>query len=242
MEQFKVSQEGYNKLIKKWLIIMIAVLGVVLSIYIATAIISHKPGEFDPSPIVIPVVAVIVGFSVFRGIRKQRRIFLSYCVTITDSDITREQINIRPLSINFMEVREIIKTKKGGFMIKGRSSTDVIHIPYVIDNPASLEERLKTFAPITVWEKDPWHLKYRWVISLLAVGVWVATFTVENKPVSVICGLSAIALILWAFIFILRSKNVPVSTKRRSWIYLLLILGIIYFLYIRLGGKGIIFF
>lgn len=237
MEQFKISETGYKKLLKRWRIVMITVLSIVLCIYIATAIVAHKPGEFDPTPIVIPIMVLFIGFSIFRGVRKQQRMFLSYSVVITDSEITREQMNTRPLSINFMEIKEIIKTKKGGFMIKGRTNTDVIHIPYLIDNPSLLEERLRAFGPITVWDKDPWYWKYRALVSLAAIGVWIATFTVRSKTIALICGVAAIGLILWGFIFIQRNKNVPVNGKRRSWIYLLFILAIIYFLYIRLGGR-----
>jgi hypothetical protein len=75
--------------------------------------------------------------------RKQKKFLLSYSVTVSDEGVTREQLNTPPLSISFMEIKEIIKTPKGGFMVKGIDRTDVIHILYFIDNPDTLEERTK---------------------------------------------------------------------------------------------------
>jgi len=68
--------------------------------------------------------------------------------SFSKSDIIREQLNTAPLTIHFMEIKEILKSKKGGFMIKGRTRTDVICIPYLIDNAAALEVELGKFAPI----------------------------------------------------------------------------------------------
>lgn len=237
MEQFKVSEEGYKKFQKKYFRIMIPAMVVVLIILIASGIVSSKAGEFNPTFIVAPVVIAIFGSSFYRGIRKQKRMILSYCLTITDSEITREQLNTPPLSISFMEIKEIIRGKKGGYIVKGMTGTDIIYIPlYAVDDAGALEERLKTFSPITEWTDTPWHLKYRSYLIIPMLGAAIATFAVDNVYVSVPCGVITLGVTTWILISVIRSKNVPVSAKRRIWIFVLYIVMVIYMLYTKLGG------
>ena len=237
MQQFKVNEAGYKKFQKRYLRIVIPAVVVVLIILVVSDIISAKPGEFNPAFIVAPVMIAFFSFTIYRSIRKQKRMILSYCVTMTDNEITREQLNTPTISINFMEIKEIIRAKKGGYTIKGRSNTDVIYIPpYAVDDAEALEARLKTFAPITEWSDTPWHLKYRSFLLIPFLGALAGTFVATNAYIFVPCGLITIGLAIWVFIFIVRSKNVPVNAKRKVWIYLLFILMLIYILYTKLGG------
>jgi hypothetical protein len=238
MQQFKISEEAYRKFRKKWYNVIIplaAVPIVVVLILVNTG--GAGNGEVNTLPFVIPFVLILIGFSYYRGLKKQKQFVMSYSVTISDTEITREQMNTPPLSINFMEIKEIIKTEKGGFTIKGLTRTDVIHISYLIENPEALQQRLETFAPIRVSGKDPFYKKYRILLSILALGSIVAVITLTNKVIVGICGTLVTGLLIWSFYEIRTSKNIPINIKRRSWIYLIFIASIIYITYSKLTGS-----
>jgi hypothetical protein len=236
MQQFKIGEEGYKKFRKKWFATIVPLVAIIAVVIIVMNTLSSQNTEVNTLPIVLPVVLILIGFSLYRGLSQQKRLLESYSVTISDNEITREQLNTRPLSINFMEIKEIIKSEKGNFTIKGISRTDIIHIPYWIDNPAALEQRLETLAPITVNIKDPFYKKYAFLLTLLAMAAMVAVYAVTNKVIVGICGTLVTGLLIWSLYEIRTSKNVPEKTKRSSWVIIIVIASIMYATYVKLTG------
>jgi hypothetical protein len=233
MQQFKISEEGYKKMRKKWLIFGLPIAAAIAAIIIVINI-SNSIVDQSGTLISLPIFLAVMGFSVYRNLKKQKQFALSYSITISDSEISREQTNTPPLSINFMEIKEIVKTEKGGFTIKGRTRTDIIYVPYIIDNPQELEQRLANLAPITVMAKDPFYKKYRFLLTFLFMGAMVSVYAVTNKIIVGICGVLVTGLLLWAFYEIRISKNAPENTKRFSWFFLLIVISIIYVTYMKL--------
>ena len=237
MQQFKISEAGIKKFRKRLLIMVVPLAVVVAGLIIITNISRAKNTDVNTLPFVLPFVAALLGFSFYRSFRKQKKFLLSYSVTISEEGITREQMDTPPLSISFMEIREIIKTEKGGFMIKGIDRTDVIHIPYLIDNADVLEQRLQALAPITLNTKDPFYKKYGSLLFLLAIGMVVCMYVVPNKIIVGVCGTLLTGLFIAAFYELRTSKDFPASTKRISWLFLFFVAAIIYVTYAKLTGS-----
>jgi hypothetical protein len=181
-------------------------------------------------------MAAIYGFNIYRSFKKQKKFLQSYCVTISEEGVTREQWNTPPLSISSLEIREIIKTKKGSFMIKGLGRTDVIYIPRWIENPATVEEHLQQLAPVAENKKDARKRKLRIALAFLAIGLTICFFTVSNKIVTLICGPLLIGFLVWVLYEVQTSKSVPTNAKRKNWTLLIPIIVVVYFIYLRLMG------
>jgi hypothetical protein len=236
MHQFKISETGFKKFRKKWLATVVPLVAIVVLIIAAMNILSAKADPGGSFLFVIPVMAVVLSFSFYRSLRKQRKFLLSYSVTVSGEGITREQMNTPPLSISFMEIKEIIKNEKGGFTIKGLTRTDIIHIPYLIDNQEELEKCLQSLAPITVNTKDPFYKKYRALLSIPILGMMICVYAMTNKVIVGICSVLLTAFLIWAFYQMIISKNIPRNTKRNSWVFLIIIFSIIYVTYAKLTG------
>ena len=210
---------------------------IIISIIVITNLYSANPGDVNVLPYVVPLLAVIFGFNIYRSLKKQNKFLQSYCVTISDDGVTREQLNTPPLSISSLEIREIIKTKKGSFMVKGVNRTDVIYIPRWIEDPASVEEQLQKLAPVAENKKDARNRKYRTALALLALGLMICLYTVPNIVVTLICGPMVIGFLVWVFYEVQTSKSVPTNAKRRNWVILIPIIAIVYLIYLRLSGS-----
>ena len=236
MQQFKIAEDSFKKIRKRSLAILIAAAIVTVITLVLVNIFSAKADEINTLPYIIPVVVAYISFSFYRTLRRQNKFLLGYSVTISDEGLTREQPNTPPLSISFMEIKEILKTKKGSFMVKGVDRTDVIHIPYLIENPGRLEECLSALAPITVAANDPYYKRYKVVLLLLAVGIFIYLYNGTNKVLVGIGGISLAGLLGWAFYEIRTSKNVMRSTKRASWYLLFLIIAILFITITKLAG------
>jgi hypothetical protein len=234
MSQFKISEQQYRKFRKRLLSIYIPFFCVIIAVIVVTNSYGKGGGEFPTWVIVIPVLLAYLGFILYRTLRRQQRIMSSYTITISESGITREQDSTPTISISFMEIKEIIKTKKGAFLVKGLGRTDLIGIPRSLNETGELERELQVLAPITTDKKDPLKMKYRWGLMLLAIALYICLYSVRNKVVIVGSGLLLSGLLGWSFYEIQRSKNVTTYTKRSSWIYLLIIASIVYMVYIKL--------
>ena len=149
MQQFKISEATYKKLVTRLLAMMIPMGAITLLIFILIDMRRPPDSGPDKMPLFLTCFLLFTGVSIIRAYRKQRQQLKSFTVTISDSGITREQMNTRTISIQPNDIREIIKTRKGSFTIKGADPLDVIQIPHWIEDAAGLEKGLQAFGPIT---------------------------------------------------------------------------------------------
>lgn len=233
MDTFTFNEEAYKKYVKKWTIALITI----MVVYFVTVILtnSFQGGHFDLLTFLITsvLIAVFLGISFYRRQKKQQQILSSYSVHISDNEITRQQLHTLPLTINFMEVKEIIKSKRGAFSIKGRDKRDVIFIPHWINDSEALEQRLATFAPITFQARPPVK-KFAPLIAMILVAVLVVLVLsgwVTDKIFIAVTGIATIGFLGWLLYELQVNKNVPVTAKRRSWLFLLSIAAILYAIY-----------
>ncbi len=189
---------------------------------------NNSSGDINTLPFLLPVILVIYGISLFRTFKKQNKFLKSYTLTISEEGITREQLNTPPISISFMEIKEIVKTKKGGYIIKGLDRTDVIYVPYLTENPEELQQRLEALAPISTKSIDPVYRKYTPLLFLPGLGLFICVLTLTNKILVGISAALVIGLLIWAIYSIRNNKNIPGSGKRITWSMVIMLLLIIY--------------
>lgn len=226
MQQFKIGESGIKKFKKRYLAIIIPMVVVFIGIMAATTMRTADPaGTGNTFLFVIPIVAAYFAFTFYRSFRKQMKILKSYSLTVTDGEITREQLDTPPLTISFMAVKEIVKTKKGVYFVRGLDRTEVILIPNLIDNPGELEERLQALAPISTKSTEPFYRKYSALIFLLlGIGLLIGTGAATNPAIAGICCGLLDALLIWGFIEINRNTNLPRSVRRLRWFMLFLLI------------------
>jgi hypothetical protein len=233
METFRIDKESYDRYVKRQTRYILPILVIILAIFIATQVLTARGGEWITTTLIATLAMSVYGAFSYRRMGRRWQPLLSYMLTLTDSEIIREQDKVPPLTIHFMEVKEIFKTKKGGFIIKGRTSTDTIYVPFLIERKDALEKRLQTFAPVTVWAGAPWRLKLIGYLPLLAVAGLIVINVVKDEIIAGVAGLAAIAVMGWLFVYVQRSKNVTAQAKRRSWIFLLFVALVGFIWYMR---------
>jgi len=216
--KFRIDEDRYKKIQRKQTRVMLPIMAVFFLIIIVVNVYKAGLDTWLPVAIILPLVLAYFGFGLYRNMRKQARLILSYSLTVTDSEIIREQEKVPTITISFMEVKEIIKTKRGGFMIKGRTGVDVIHVPHLVEQLDTLEQRLQTFAPITVASRNP--VQYQGLLYFVGLAALITSNTVSNLYIAVPASLIAITMLVWLFITVRRSKNVTVAVRRKSWLYL----------------------
>jgi hypothetical protein len=238
MQTFKIRQEGFKEIKKQMLIRTLPVMLIAVTTGVVISSINSKEKAADANilPIIIPLIAASVGFGLYRGVYKQKFLFESYALTITNNLITREQLNTPTISIYFNDIKEITKHKNGSFTVKGKETVDLIGIPAQIDDYSQLETILQQIQPIVVKDRASFLQKYQSLTGLLVVGLMLCVYTVNNKIIVGVSGSVLVALMVWSFIKIRGSKNVDNKTKRNIWWILIVLASVIAVTIFKLTG------
>lgn len=238
MQVFKIRHNGFKGIRKKMLLRSIPLLLIAGTVGITISAINSKQKENDVNvlPIIVPVIAAALGLGVYRGVNRQKALFESYTLTIMNNLITREQQDTPAISIYFNDVKEIVKHKNGSFTIKGKEPVDIIGIPAQIDNYTQLETTLQQIQPLIVKDKASFMERYQSLAGLLTVGLMLCVYAVNNKIVVALTGSALVALMVWSFIKIRRSKNADSRTKRNVWWVVLVLASVIAVMIFKLTG------
>lgn len=177
---------------------------------------------------------ILMGISLFIRLKKQKTQFLSYKLTINESDIIREQDGLPMLVIPKNEVREILKNTSESYIIKGQSHYNVIGIHAQIENKEHLEVQLNSIKPIKVLTKKPFLEKYKLLVIPVPMILFYTVFGSTNKFIVAVGGIVLLGVLGYSGYIITTSKNVNKSVKWCLIATIPLILSIIYNIYIKI--------
>jgi|GEM_PF-427440 antitoxin component YwqK of YwqJK toxin-antitoxin module len=219
MEQFKIREGGFSEIRKRSLTrsVPLVVIAVLAGVGISYFNNSGKPTDFNVYPIVIPICLAAAGFGLFRSMKRQKKIFDSYILTIGDGVITREQDNTSLITIPFNEIAEIYKNINGSFTIKGRSATELIVVPAQINDHEKLEKLLGEIKPFTVRADNPLMRRFGLGIVILPLALMAVVALSDNKIIVGVSGISLLAIMIYGLYTIQRNKNLSYQIKRSSW-------------------------
>lgn len=186
--------------------------------------------------VIIPLIGLSVGLGLYRGLNRQRKLLESYQLTLANNLIIREQLNTPTISIYFNDIKEITKNKNGSFSIRGKDPTDVILIPAQIENYIELENTLTQIKSFATKSSKSYLQKYSTPITLFSLSLMLCVYTVTNKIIVALSGTLLLAILLWSFYEVRRSKNIDAKTKRGMWWVLILIASVIGVMIIKLIG------
>jgi hypothetical protein len=242
MLTFRIKPGGYKEIRKKMLIWGIpSYLLMVTIVLTITFSIDYdrndqiKPDTYNTStpydwltlalPILVVASAACFGF--YRALRRIKKAFESYELTISENLIAREQANTPTISIYLGEVEEIIKRRNKILMVRGKTVRDMILIPAQIENYEQLETALNEIKPITTKGKTTSWMQLQRLLGLVAVALMICVYTVDNKIIVGVAGALFTAFFIYSFIQIQKSKNVDYRTKRRRWFTLIVVLSVL---------------
>lgn len=229
MKVFTISKNGIKEIRRKMalgFIVMILIIGVFVT---TISIVNSKQKENDLNiiPIIIPIVLSVFGFRFYRLLMKQIALLESYTLIITNSLITRKQLNTTTVSIYFNEIKEIVKNKNESFTIRGKEPVDLIVVPIQIDDNKQLEIFLNEIKLIVIQEKVSLLEKYPILTIFITFALMLCVYTLNNKIVVALTGTSLVTLLVWNFMKIRTNKNVDSKTKQNVWMIFIVLASVI---------------
>lgn len=235
MTVFKIKENGFNE-VKKEILKRVGISAIF--ILIVVILFSFRGGGREDLIVflfMIPTVGISIAIGFFISINRQKKIFESYTLTISDQEIIREQLNTPAISIPFANVKSIDKNSKG-FSIRSTVSKDIIKIPIQIDNKAQLEEILSDIQPVGDTVEKTFVEKNTNLISIVSLIPIIALYISNNKLIVGTCGIFVLLLLGYSFYELQTNKNVDSKTKNTSWIILLVLISIAAKVYVVLAA------
>lgn len=233
MKTFKNRKDGFiairKQIILRAMLLIVLTAGIIIPVVVSQ---SAQQGNDAIDPfILIPVLVVFYGVMfrtiISRAMKIQKGKYESYTLTITDNLITREQQSTPTISIYFNEVKEIIKSKNGRFVIHGKEAGDRIIVHEQIDDCEALETELQRIKPIVTKSNVTVSEKRLVLIALAACGLTLGFYFLFDNIFIALVVAAIVIVIAGSFIKIRNDKNMDSHSKsgvlRGMWFVIIII-------------------
>lgn len=220
MHTFKIRPNGFNE-IRKALLVRI-VTGTIAGVAVASLFLLLTSDGHESTETLVSIGIVTIGgvVSDVFSVKRQKKMYDTYTLTITEEHITRQTFNTPDLTIPRNSVKEIVRAKNGALIIAGESELNNILVPHVIEQAEEVERLLSQIKPITI--KPHAQRKVALMIILFIGAMFLLCWGVlsENIYWVTLSGLGLCAFLVCGFVMIQRSKNYDRRMKRWSYVAL----------------------
>ncbi|OOQ60324.1 hypothetical protein [Mucilaginibacter pedocola] len=238
MPQYKNKPEGFgavkSQLYRKGLPVMLIALVTGLSISYATQ--KGVAEEMYTTMFTILFFAVVLAFSFWRALQKQKAVYNSYLLTIDDGYIVKEQatLNTGRLKLGLIEIIE--QDEFGNLFVSDAQKQSIVVVSANIESYAEVKELLGAFKPITTRKKINIFQKYWFVTVSVPCILMVVVYISDSKIIVAAAGIPLIAVMIWGIYKIRTNKHFANKSKPSIWMLLIVILSITAMVYYKLFG------
>ena len=228
MKTFKLDPDAFQDIRKKTFIriIPLSFVAVFAGLYVSYINQSPDSSKIDTFSFTIPVILVVLVYSIVRALNRRKVIWESYQLMIDGNTITRTENNTPTISINKDEIVEISDHANGIILIRSNEQAKFIYVPSAVQDRKELVQSLSEFGTINQVEAKKSNFTV-YLYSLLVIGLFLLFYKSEKLPAILFSGSLLTIGLLWSFIEIRRSKHIDNKLKRSSYFVFFLIFVII---------------
>lgn len=238
---YKNDPKAFKKLRNQMLIRTIPLAVLAASVGLLMSEMQNRNADVDVNvlPMVIPIVLFALGYGMFKAMKRQKAMFESYELEITEDAIVRRQDLLAEMVIGLNEITEISKHHNGSFSIKGKDPRSIILIPANIEGYEELEAKLFQLGEVRTLEKANTLKLNSWVFGLGGIALFATVVISTNRIVVAVCGSAIIVMLIGSFIITQRNKNIDSKTKRASWLIFFVLFSVLSIMFQKLFGDAI---
>jgi hypothetical protein len=230
MRTFRIRENGFREIRNQILFwsIPLLLIAAAFGVFISEYSFSNKAmsGTHD-LPLVIVVIIGVMAFGSYKGIKRQKIIYDTYLLKIDHNCIIREQGNTPAINISLSDIKSITKTNRGGLVIKGNSSSDLILVPAQINDMEGLVELLTSKSDININTAKSFLKRLMIPLLIFLLSSMGTLYISTNKILVSMSGILLLAFLIWSFISIQKNKNIDNKTRKSSYWMIMLVITII---------------
>jgi hypothetical protein len=236
LQQYVIEETGFKKIKKQTVLRSVISAAFVMVALVCFDIFGPAGNTFDSTTLlfVLPVTSIMIGFSIYRGLKRKKALTDSFVVTVTQDMVKRDQFNTPSVSIPLDEIKEIVRLRSGTLVITGKSKWERICVPAQVDRYDQLEASLNNIRPITAKKSFDIPQKYAVLISLAIIASLGYVYVGTNKIILGILGPIVLGAIVYSFYTFRKNKNIDSKSKRTSWWLLVVGASVAFVLYTKL--------
>lgn len=215
--RFYLDQDQFNQFKRALLIKTIPLLLLPLTV----VLIFSRPEKTTAILLILMFLAIIF-FVMRNSIKKQKKAWETFELIIGEFNIERKQEGFPDILISKNEVTEAVEAKNGSVSLISKSNSNMIIIPFSVENKAVLLETLSEFTTRKVKNNNGLLITYG--AGIMGIVLLFSFMLSTNFYFTIVTGFILVAFNIWSFIEIQRNKNIESKVKRSAYfIFILLI-------------------
>ena len=176
--------------------------------------------------IMVPFFLLIVLFVIMNLIKKQKRAWETFELSIDESKIERSQEGYPTISITKTDIKEAILAKNGSITLVAQPNANSIIIPFSVNNKEELLQIISSFTTVRELKKNN-SLLYMYGAGILSLIALFSFMLSTNFYLTIGLGVVLLIFNIWSFIQIQRNKNLDKKVKRASYFMIFMLIVIV---------------
>ena len=176
--------------------------------------------------IMVPFFLLIVLFVIMNLIKKQKRAWETFELSIDESKIERSQEGYPTISITKTDIKEAILAKNGSITLVAQPNANSIIIPFSVNNKEELLQIISSFTTVRELKKNN-NLLYMYGAGILSLIALFSFMLSTNFYLTIGLGAALLVFNIWSFIQIQPNKNLDKKVKRASYFMIFMLIVIV---------------
>lgn len=216
--RFYLDQDQFNQFKRALLIRTIPLLLLPLTV----VLIFNRPEKTTAILLILMFLAIIF-FVMRNSIKKQKKAWETFELIIGEFNIERKQEGFPDILISKNEVTEAVEAKNGSVSLISKSNSNMIIIPFSVENKAALLETLSEFTTIRKVKNNN-GLLLTYGAGIMGIVLLFSFMLSTNFYFTIVTGFILVAFNIWSFIEIQRNKNIDSKVKRSGYFTFILLI------------------
>ena len=217
MKKYSLNPASFSKIRKK---IIIGLLPTYLVLGVAVGFIFWGRNSLSDNSTIYLLMLLFIfmfGFSLFNTLRRQKKTWNSFRLTISPESISLEREYHSPISIVKEDIVAIEENEKV-YHVRTASKFNSIIIYKEIENKEEVEVLLREFKEITPTSTGKnWQL-LQLVMVVLVITLFYLCLSSDHPLVSILSGVALIGGLSYSLFSTLKAKQLETRVRRMTWV------------------------
>jgi len=203
-QTYRLSPDRYKKLQQK--INLSSVVLFLITVAILYLYNMDRAYNLRSAGISLTVGIVLFGLRYTLGNKRRRKILESYKLTLTENELSCEQLYRQPVTISLNSIVSISKNANG-MLIKGFDPGSAITVPSSLEDYDSFAEKISAYMPVSGDEQGFWKKSGPGLLALMQFILFIAFCVIRDRTWSIVTGILLLPFLIRNIIYLQKNRQ-----------------------------------